>query len=70
MVEEAVTKLLLAVTRPVLLMRKRVEVEKTPPLLVVEEILKRTGLVVEALFSSAKVANGDEVPRPKFLLLS
>jgi hypothetical protein len=64
-VEEAVTRELLAVTRPVLLMRKRVEVEKMPPELVVEEMLKRTGLVVEALFSRAKVANGEEVPRPR-----
>lgn len=51
---------------PLLRSNARVEVENTPPELVEEDTEKRVGLVEEAFASKVSVANGEEVPKPKF----
>ena len=61
--EEGIWK---SVVEPVFEILKSVEVEKTLPTLVEEEMAKRLVLVEEALFSMVRVAYGDEVPRPTF----
>ena len=45
-----------SVVLPMLLIENSVEVEKTPPTLVEEEIAKRTGLVEEAVASRVSAA--------------
>lgn len=50
---------------PVLSIEKSVEVEKTLPALVEEEIAKSMGLVDEAFASMVRAAYGLEVPRPR-----